>query len=201
MPKKTKVTKKTSSKKNKLIKISKKKEASDSDAVTEEELHVTELTNIESDEEKSLHGEKSWARVTENIEVKNELQLDNNSVSDNISEDDNVSMKSEYTSFGNLDESFFNDKKAIANYKKKVNELNERELLEVLWKRSKDSLNIALRKNIVKLYKMLNGEVLNKKERYNTRRKPYKERKQEHSRWGRKRHEVNNDSESSRWRK
>ena len=43
-----------------------------------------------------------------------------------------------------------------------VKECNEKELLEVLWKRGKDNLNIALRMQVVKLYRMLNGERLHK---------------------------------------
>ena len=66
------------------------------------------------------------------------------------------------------DESFFDDIKAIENNSKLVKDCNEKELLEVLWKRGKDNLNIALRMQVVKLYRMLNGEKLHKD-------KPYKE--------------------------
>lgn len=64
------------------------------------------------------------------------------------------------TSFN--DESFFDDDKATENNQKLVKDCNEKELLEVLWKRGKDNLNIALRMQVVKLYRMLNGERLHK---------------------------------------
>lgn len=60
------------------------------------------------------------------------------------------------------DESFFEDNRAMENNSKLVKDCNEKELLEVLWKRGKDNLNIALRMQVVKLYRMLNGERLHK---------------------------------------
>ena len=56
------------------------------------------------------------------------------------------------------EEELFNREKAIANEDKKVSECNEAELLEILWRRGNDNLNIALRKGVEKLYRMLRGD-------------------------------------------
>ena len=71
----------------------------------------------------------------------------------------------------NKTEELFNREKAVENEDKKVSECSEAELLEVLWKRGNDNLNIALHKGVEKLYRMLRGDRLHppSRERYNNR--------------------------------
>jgi len=76
------------------------------------------------------------------------------------------------------EEELFSREKAIANEDKKVSECNEAELLEILWKRGNDNLNIALRKGVEKLYRMLRGDRIHPPQRHDNRRnKPYRGRR------------------------
>ena len=69
-------------------------------------------------------------------------------------------------------EDLFNREKALENEEKKVSECTETDLMEILWRRGNDNLNIALHKGIEKLYRMLRGDRLHPpRERGNRGRK------------------------------
>ena len=121
---------------------------------------------------------QSWAeQVTEGSNDMDENQVEVELVNE---ESDTENVDNEYSISYNMEadeDKLFSLDNANETEKKSVSECTEEELLEVLWKRGKEKLNIALRKNVIKVVRMLKGIRLHPPRKYQSRgykNKPYK---------------------------